>query len=410
MSKTILEESQWKQVELESICQKISVGLAISVTPHMGDKGTKLIRNQNIRANYFDRSSVVYVSNDFANTQKTKLVRAGDVISVRTGVNIGETCVVPDDFDGALTFTTLIVRPHKSFLNSYYLSQYMNSHLGRSEITRLTVGGGKENLNSGDLKKYRIFLPPIHVQEEIAEVLSTWDEAIAKTEKLITAKQKQKKYLIQNFISRNFKLPEIDLVPIGKVITLSQYGLSVASDEQGSTPIVGMKNLSDGSVQLNNLAYVSLEQEDIDKFCLQPGDILLNRTNSYDLVGKVAIYESTQIVVFASYLVRFRFDTNKVLPEFINYLMNSYPAQQRLKRIATKGVSQANINPTVFKELFLIPLLPLSKQKSIVEILKAVDMEIEILKKYHALLQKQKRGLMQKLLTGEWCVAIKEAA
>ena len=104
------------------------------------------------------------------------------------------------------------------------------------------------------------------------------------------------------------------IVPIGKVVILSQYGLSIASEEQGTIPIVGMKGLSSGKVKLNNLAKVSIEQEDIKNFCLQPRDILLNRTNSYKLVGKASIYTSDGLAVFASYLVRFRFDITQALP------------------------------------------------------------------------------------------------
>jgi restriction endonuclease S subunit len=205
MGKTVIPKNRPELVELGEVCQKISVGLAISVTPYMRKRGTKLIRNQNIRPNYFDSSSLVYVDDEFAKSQNSKRVKVGDVISVRTGANIGDTCIVPNDFDGALTFTTLISRPNKKLLDSHYLSQYMNSWLGRSEVNRLMAGGGKGNLNSGELKKYLVLLPPIEEQRKIAEILETWDSAIALTENLIAAKQKLKKILIMKIFPNNIK-------------------------------------------------------------------------------------------------------------------------------------------------------------------------------------------------------------
>lgn len=192
------------------------------------------------------------------------------------------------------------------------------------------------------------------------------------------------------------------VVPIGKVITLSQYGLSVAVDEKGTVPILGMKDLSNGRVRLDELARVSINQKEIEQFCLKPGDILLNRTNSYDLVGKVGLYKSNQTVVFASYLVRFQFDTTRALPEFINYVLNSHSAQQGLKRLATKGVSQANINPTVFRNQFLVPLPPLREQKRIVDILQTWDEAIAKTEKIITAKQKLKSKFLNHLLTGDF--------
>ncbi|MFQ4136310.1 restriction endonuclease subunit S [Nodosilinea sp. PGN35] len=191
------------------------------------------------------------------------------------------------------------------------------------------------------------------------------------------------------------------VVPIGKVTTLSQYGLSISADKDGTVPILGMKNLSNGKINLNNLSCVSISDKDKENFCLKKNDVLLNRTNSYDLVGKVSIYESEEVVVFASYLVRFQFDQEKIVPKFANYFLNSYIAQSYLKKIATKGVSQVNINPTVFKKLFLIPVPSLQEQKQIVEVLEAWDSAIALTEQLITAKQKLKRGLMQQIFSGK---------
>ncbi len=73
------------------------------------------------------------------------------------------------------------------------------------------------------------------------------------------------------------------MVPIGKVLISSQYGTSNGNSETG-VPVVGMKNLQDGKVNFNDLSFVSLDEEERKRLILHDGDILLNRTNSYDLV------------------------------------------------------------------------------------------------------------------------------
>ncbi|NJM23031.1 MAG: hypothetical protein HC836_43160 [Richelia sp. RM2_1_2] len=351
------------------------------------------------------------VSREELQKAKGKTVPKGTVIM---------TCVGNFGIAGIANKELVINQQLHGFICSQKVLPEYLCHVLRSKEKEMLSLAGRTTvlyLNRSKCESINVLLPPIEEQRKIAEILGTWDSAITLTEKLIAAKLKRKKYLIKQLIIKNFKSLEFEntfptdwtLVSIGKVIKLSQYGLSIASGEQGEVPILGMQHLYEGKVLLNNLSRVSISQEDTKKYCLQRGDILLNRTNSYDLVGKVAIYDSDQTTVFASYLVRFQFDTSKVLPEFVNYFLNSFIGQQRLKKLATKGVSQANINPTVFREQFLIPIPPLSEQKTIVDILRKVDTEIEISKKYYHCLETQKRGLMQKLLTGEWRVKIEKA-
>lgn len=133
--------------------------------------------------------------------------------------------------------------------------------------------------------------------------------------------------------------------PIGKVLMSSQYGTSNGSSETG-VPVIGMKNLQDGKVNFNDLSFVSLGKDEKEKLLLHDGDILLNRTNSYDLVGKVGFVENACEAVFASYLVRLEVDKTKSDPKFVAMWLSSCWADQMIKKIATRAVSQANVNPT----------------------------------------------------------------
>jgi type I restriction enzyme S subunit len=185
--------------------------------------------------------------------------------------------------------------------------------------------------------------------------------------------------------SRKFSLHQINeeqlpvgwkFRPVGSVLTQSQYGSNARSGNVGAMAIVGMKDISEGLVNMKNLARVELDSKECEAYLLEKGDLLLNRTNSYDLVGKVGIYDSNAQAVFASYLVRLKVNRQKISPWFLNYWLNSYIAQKAIKRIATRAVGQANVNPTEFKRHCYIPLPGIEEQNKIVALLRIWDSAI----------------------------------
>ena len=192
-----------------------------------------------------------------------------------------------------------------------------------------------------------------------------------------------------------------DAVPFGSVVRKSQYGLSISSSEEGTIPMFKMNNFKDGKMRSVGVDRVVISQKEIEEYRLEKGDVLFNRTNSYELVGKTGIFDLDGTYVFASYLVRFRMNEDVANHEFVNFYLNSSSAQQRLKAIATLGVSQSNINPTNLRSWMYVPLPPLLEQQKIARILSAWDQAIEKTQQLIAAKEKRKKGLMQQLLTGK---------
>jgi type I restriction enzyme, S subunit len=174
--------AQWTINRLDDVAHKISVGLATSVTKYYRDAGVPIIRNQNIRRGYFDDSEMLFLDPAFAAKFPTKRVKRGDVLICRTGANVGDSCVVPDRYVGAHTFTTLIVSPKQSRLESSFLVRYLNSELGSREVRYILVGAGKNNLNAGQLMTFRLMLPDVAEQIRINSRLSISEEAIEREE------------------------------------------------------------------------------------------------------------------------------------------------------------------------------------------------------------------------------------
>jgi len=196
--------------------------------------------------------------------------------------------------------------------------------------------------------------------------------------------------------------PDWEIRPLGEIAD-SQYGLSVAADDSGNVPMLGMKNLRDGFIVLHDLVRVTLSPDEIDTYRIKQGDLLFNRTNSFDLVGKTSLVGVTTAdpIVFASYLIRLSVDTSRAVPAYVNHVLNDVSSQKHLKDMATPGVSQFNINASTLKKHFLISLPPLPEQKAIASVLSAWDRGIRQLTDLIAAKVRFKQGLMQQLLTGK---------
>ena len=186
----------------------------------------------------------------------------------------------------------------------------------------------------------------------------------------------------------------------GSVVSASQYGLSAASVNGGKHKIIGMKNIQDGRLRMNDCATVTLIDEEYERYRLRKDDFLFNRTNSYDLVGKSVLVDEDIDATFASYLVRFKLDKRQVEPKFLYYYFNTAESDKKLKAIATKAISQANINPTVLQNVFEILLPTLNEQRKIVKILSKWDEAILKTQQLIAQLKQRKKGLTRQLLVG----------
>ena len=126
-----------------------------------------------------------------------------------------------------------------------------------------------------------------------------------------------------------------------------------------------MGNIQEGSIDITDLKYIPANTESLSNFFIETGDILFNRTNSPELVGKSAVYNEKLHAVFASYLVRVRPNCNLILSDYLCCWINGMWGRQWAQIIRTDGVSQSNINAQKLS-VMPIPLPPLAEQHEIV--------------------------------------------
>ena len=135
----------------------------------------------------------------------------------------------------------------------------------------------------------------------------------------------------------------------------------------------------------------------VERIRLQKGDILLNRTNSRDLVGKISIFDRDFECITASYIVTFRLDLNIIDPWFCNLMLNTQMYQSRIKLLATPSISQANINPTTFKTGLEICIPKLAEQQRIAACFAPLDKALAARSQKLKCLMAHKQGLLQQL-------------
>ena len=141
-------------------------------------------------------------------------------------------------------------------------------------------------------------------------------------------------------------------------IAKTQYGLSESMNEDGKGfKIFRMGEVQDGQlIDTGRMKYADISRQEFEQYKLRTGDVLFNRTNSFELVGKTGIFTLPGDYCFASYLVRLNLDRKKVLPKFLNYFMNSERFQNSVKGKASRSINQANINATILSnELIYFP-------------------------------------------------------
>lgn len=160
-----------------------------------------------------------------------------------------------------------------------------------------------------------------------------------------------------------FEIPESwRWVRVGDVCEGFEYGTAKKSAESGKIAVLRMGNIQKGKVIFDNLVY-SNDDEDIKKYNLVPGDLLFNRTNSKEWVGKTAIYEGEKKAIYAGYLVRFR--PICIVSKYLNYVMQTQYYWSFCQRERTDAIGQSNINAQKLKR-FCFPLPPIEEQHRIV--------------------------------------------
>ena len=243
--------------------------------------------------------------------------------------------------------------------------------------------GGQKRVDESFIKDWMPPLPPLETQRRIARFL---DEKTARIDALIEKKRalvdrlaEKRQALITRAVTKGLNpdapmkpsgidwLGDIpahwEVLPLKRVLESSTYGISASLEPSGKVAVLRMGNLVDGEIDFGDLRFLDeIDQE----LLLAKNDVVFNRTNSLDLVGKASIFRESpgSPVSLASYLVRFRF-TARYNPEYANYVMGAQVLMALGRTLALPSIGQANLNPSRYA-LIEFPIPPKEEQSEIV--------------------------------------------
>lgn len=367
-------KSGWKIVKFGDIAQNIAVRIDPAEATTDVYVGLEHLDPETLHLRQWGHPSDV--------TGQKLVFKKGDVIFGRRRAYQRKLAVA--EFDGICSAHAMVVRAKPEMILPEFLPFFLQSDMFMERAIEISVGSLSPTINWKTLRIQEFPLPPIKEQKRIAEILWAADEAYSQQgnsyNNLLSMKRAMlNRLMIKGIRQSNTQHTRFGHIPINwevktveDVTSVCQYGLSIPLHESGQYPILRMMNYDDGRIVANDLKYVDLSVSDFNSFKLSNKDILFNRTNSADLVGKVGIFDLEGDYVFASYLVRLRADLNKILPEYLNFYLNSDIGQNRLIAYATPGVSQTNISAGNLKKV-LIPVPPLEEQHEIVQILSEIE-------------------------------------
>jgi putative type I restriction-modification system specificity determinant len=202
--------------------------------------------------------------------------------------------------------------------------------------------------------------------DKIYKVIKLREEELQKLDDLIKAR------FVEMFGDPILNPKGWEMVAVGDIVTDVRYGTSKPAVEGGKYPYLRMNNLtSDGHLDLKDLKYIDISDDEIEKCVVRKGDVLFNRTNSIELVGKTAVFDLPEDMVIAGYIIRVRLN-EKLLPEIFSQYMNLEAIKSILRGMAKGAVNQANINAQELQSIKVyIPSMELQNQ--FVEMKEQVD-------------------------------------
>lgn len=238
------------------------------------------------------------------------------------------------------------------------------------------------------LSEKRLPLPPLPEQKRIAAILTEQMAAVEKARAAAEAQFVAAKALPGAYSRKIFPQPGQDLQEGWKWVKLidlctrsGQYGTSRKSNAQGAgLPVLGMYHIHEGQIRWANVATIDLPENERKQYLLKAGDLLFNRTNSAELVGKTAVYDRVDDAVFASYLIRFHIDSSLADSHYVSAYINSSTARLFIEKNMARAIGQVNISASTMHGC-PIPIPPLPEQKRIAGILNEQITETEKLRK-----------------------------
>ena len=286
--------------------------------------------------------------------------------------------------DSGMTIKSSVNTVQSEYLDRLlYVYQHIVYSYGR--------GSSQKNMDMKAFAAMKIPIPPQEVQKSIiAETVKVDERCGVQFSKIVNARKSIAALLTQtingDYASKSIADLSVEL----------QYGTAEKSLANGKVPVLRMGNIQNGIIDWNDLVY-SNNEDDIAKYALKKNDVLFNRTNSPEHVGKVGLYRGERPAIFAGYLIRIKYKPELINPVYLAYILNSREMREYGFSVMSKSINQANIGGGTLAK-YKIPVPPMSVQNKLAEKLEKLEAEIAVANKIIAEAPAKKMAILDKYL------------
>ncbi len=396
------------QYKLKEVTKLIKDGTHGTHLDYHGDNRVMLLSAKDITDGKLDiANDPRYISfDDFQKIHKNYSIQNEDILISLVG-SIGNIAIV-SNYENQYTFqrSVGIVRADNRYVYPKYLYYIFVAPAFRKSLLKYENKGAQGGVYLGSLSNIKISLPPLNIQSKIVSILETYDNYLELLNKKINIKKNIKKYLMQVLLTGKIRLKgysegweEKKLGDIGTTYS-GLTGKTIKDFGKGKKYISYMNIYSNTSVDTNINSYVEIgENENQNKAKL--GDIFFTTSSEtpHEVGISSVLNEDIEDLYLNSFCFGFRPNKDDILyPLFSKYYFRGTDFRKKMTRIA-QGASRYNLSKKYFLDTTITyPLLP--EQQSISNILSISDKEIEILEKKKELVLKQKKYLLNNLVTG----------
>ncbi|MCW2278772.1 restriction endonuclease subunit S [Heliophilum fasciatum] len=354
--------SKWEKVKLGSVGQFKSGGTPSRSKNEYFEGNIPWITTVALKKTYIDENdAMAFISAEAIENSATKIIAANSIM-VGTRVGIGKVSINKVPMCTSQDIISIENIDEKQ-LDKQYLVHCIKSYNCFFDTQKR--GATIQGISSDVLKSIDIPIPPLKIQREIANTLDTATSVLVMRKQQLADLDK----LTQSIFYNMFGDPVInenrwDTGIIKDLAEKIQYGTSEkASVDKLTYPIVRMNNITyQGNMDFSDMKFIDLSESDKKKYLVYKGDLLFNRTNSKELVGKTAVYRQETPMAFAGYLIRL-VPNEKANSEFISAYLNSSYGKKLLFKMAKNIVGMANINAQELSNIKIyIPPIALQNQ------------------------------------------------
>ena len=386
-----------KIFKLKDISEFIRNG--VTIKQNISSKeGIPITRIETISKGIIDFDKLGYADIFEFEKYKDWLLKKGDILisHINSEKHLGKSAIFLDnDVSIIHGMNLLCIRVIDDIVFPEYLQLFFKTNQYKKQIKKITKKSvNQASFSVNDFKEILIRLPKLDIQEKIIKKIMTLEKILENNKlKLKFLSELNKSLFTTMFgdIKTNDKNWEIK--KLGEVIQ-TQYGTSKkATSIVTGFPILRMNNITySGEMDYRDLKYIELSDNEKEKFLLKKGELLFNRTNSKELVGKTGLFELDTPMAFAGYLIKMK-PSNLIHSKFLLFFMNSEFMKKLLYNKAKNIVGMANINAKELED-FSIILPPIELQNKFaeriekIEKLSFISKELPIFRDFQALYKK----------------------